>query len=49
MVKWTGWVAAVGGLLAIIAQWTGGAEMVLLWIGGLAAIIFGLWGALAGK
>ena len=49
MANWTGWVAAVGGLLAIVSQWTAGAAMWLLWIGGLGAIVFGLLGALAKK
>jgi len=47
MAKWAGWIAALGGLLAIVAQWVPGEW--LLWVGGLVAIVFGLWGAFAKK
>ncbi len=41
--KWMGWLAAVGGLLAILNQWL--LDPYFLWIGGLLAIIFGIWAA----
>lgn len=43
MAEWQGWVAALGGLVAIVSQWVQGAELALLWIGGLAAVVFGIW------
>jgi len=44
MTRWTGWIAALGGLVSIVSQWVGVvAEPWLLWVGGLAAIIFGVW------
>ncbi len=43
--KWMGWLAALGGLLAILNQWM--LDPYFLWIGGLAAIIFGAWSAMA--
>ncbi|MBS3135051.1 hypothetical protein J4406_01605 [Candidatus Woesearchaeota archaeon] len=45
MDSWTGWIAALGGLVAILDMWF--AHPYFLWIGGLAAIIFGVWGATA--
>ena len=45
MTIWQGWVAALGGLLGVSniyypSAWLG-------WIGGLAAIIFGIWAVYA--
>jgi len=47
MASWTGWLAAIGGLLAVVDQYIASASPYLLWIGGLAAIVFGIWGALS--
>lgn len=44
---WTGWVAAIGGILAVASQWAGNSEATLLWIGGAAAVVFGVWGAVS--
>lgn len=44
---WTGWLAAIGGVLVaveLLGVDTGG---VLSWIGTVAAVVFGLWGALS--
>lgn len=46
MAKWTGWIAALGGLIAILDQWAGFSPY-LLWIGGIVAIVFGLWAAMS--
>ncbi len=43
--KWMGWLAALGGLVAILNQWI--LDPYFLWIGGLVAIIFGIWSAMA--
>ena len=43
--KWMGWLAALGGLIAILNQWM--LNPYFLWIGGLVAIIFGIWSAMA--
>ena len=41
MAGWQGWIAALGGLIALIALYTGGE--ILTWIGGIVAIVFGIW------
>jgi len=46
MAKWTGWLAALGGLIAVIGQFWG-ADFYLPVIGGAVAIIFGLWAAMS--
>ena len=43
MDKWKGWVAALGGLVAIVSQWVPAAAPWLLWLGGLVAIVFAIW------
>jgi len=45
MAKWMGWLAALGGLVAILDKFVPG--MYLLYIGGIVAIVFGAWSALA--
>lgn len=45
MVRWTGYVAAVGGALALISQYV---ESLKPWgvpFGAAVAIIFGIWAA----
>ncbi|MEM4325899.1 MAG: hypothetical protein QXU40_01195 [Candidatus Pacearchaeota archaeon] len=42
MSGWQGWIAALGGLIALISQWVTGAEQVLLWVGSIVAILFGI-------
>ena len=44
---WQGWIAALGGLLVLIQLLFAPAATWLSWVGGIAALIFGLWGALA--
>ena len=41
---WTGWIAALGGLVAILNQWV--LDPYFLWVGGLVAIVFGIWAAI---
>lgn len=43
MGEWQGWLAALGGLVALGSQWVASAQSIMLWVGGLAAIIFGIW------
>lgn len=42
--KWSAWLAALGGLVSIIGLYVG-ATSLWVWIGGLSAIIFGVWAA----
>jgi hypothetical protein len=42
---WAGWIAALGGLLAILNQWV--LAPYFLWIGGLLALIFGIIAAVS--
>lgn len=41
---WTGWIAAIGGLLSIIGAFATTVNW-LAWIGGIIAVIFGIWAA----
>lgn len=44
MAKWTGWVAAAGGALGLIGQYS--SQSMAAWAvptGTIAAIIFGIW------
>ncbi|MDD5193204.1 MAG: hypothetical protein PHF67_01315 [Candidatus Nanoarchaeia archaeon] len=47
MAKWTGWVAALGGLLALIGQYVPSIASWAIPLGAVVAIIFGAWAALA--
>jgi len=47
MAGWQGWVAAVGGLLAIIDIFTATSGQWLTWVGGIVAILAGVWSAYA--
>ncbi|MEM4282569.1 MAG: hypothetical protein QXU88_01435 [Candidatus Woesearchaeota archaeon] len=40
---WEGWLAALGGVLAILGQLI--TQSWLIWVGGIAAVIFGIWAA----
>lgn len=42
---WQGWIAALGGLLALISVYVPGATW-LLWVGGIVAIVFGVWASM---
>ncbi len=44
MAGWTGWVAAAGGLLAF-GYYIPSAASWLVPLGGLTAIVFGIWAA----
>jgi len=46
MAAWTGWLAALGGLLSIIGAFATAASW-LAWLGGIIALIFGIWSAAA--
>ena len=47
MAKWTGWVAALGGLIALATPYVSQLEPLYgVQIGGLVAIIFGVWAAM---
>ena len=41
--KWTGWVAALGGLISVIGLYSGSATTWVVWLGSLLAMIFGVW------
>lgn len=43
--KWTGWVAALGGLVSVIGLYVGSTSALtwFVWLGGLTAMIFGVW------
>jgi len=43
---WQGWVAAVGGLASIIGGFVSAVGW-LSWLGGIVALVFGVWAALA--
>ncbi len=43
---WTGWIAAVGGLASIIGAFVPTATNWLVWVGGIVAVVFGVWAAL---
>jgi hypothetical protein len=43
---WQGWIAALGGVVAIVGIWFGGDWSI--GIGGGLAIIFGAWAAMSG-
>ena len=45
MVGWTGWVAAIGGLISLIGIGYGPAWVD--WLGGILALVFGIWAAMA--
>ncbi len=47
MAGWTGWVAALGGLLALISQYVVSISSWGIPLGAVIAIIFGAWAALA--
>jgi len=47
MANWQGWVAAVAGLLVLLGAVGVPVLPTLNWLWGLAAIVFGVWGALA--
>ena len=40
---WQGWIAALGGLLAILSTYIGGWA---LWVGGIVAIVAGIWASM---
>lgn len=46
MAKWAGWVAAVGGLLALISQYVVSMDSWGVPVGAVVAIVFGAWAAL---
>jgi len=46
MAIWQGWVAALGGLVAM-GEWFAPVSPWYATVGGLAAIIFGIWAAYA--
>jgi len=47
MAGWMGWVAAVGGLLALLGKYVASLSgLYLVEIGAVLAIIFGVWAAL---
>jgi len=48
MASWAGWVAAVGGLLTVLGVLVNLGTWAY-WIGGLLALIFGIWGAVDKK
>ena len=43
---WQGWIAALGGLISIIG-FSAAAVSWMTWLGGIIAIIFGVWVSLA--
>lgn len=43
MGNWYGWLAALGGALVVIELLGVQTGDTLSWIGGIAAIIFGIW------
>ena len=43
---WHGWIAALGGLVSIIGAFTVLVDW-MTWVGGIVAIIFGIWAAVA--
>mgnify|MGYP001575366897 CR=1 FL=1 len=43
MVGWQGWIAALGGLLAIVDVFLQTGSQWLTWVGGIVAIVFGIW------
>ncbi len=46
MAKWAGWVAALGGLVALLTNYVPQLQSLYgVEIGGLTAIIFGIWAA----
>lgn len=44
MAGWQGWIAALGGLLAILSPYVGGNWA--LWVGGIVAIVAGIWASM---
>ncbi len=49
MAKWAGWIAALGGLIALASPFIKNIAFVTDWgaqIGGVIAILFGIWAAL---
>ncbi len=45
MVKWQGWVAAFGGLISILGAFIVGITW-FTWVGGIIALVFGIWAAI---
>ena len=43
MANWTGWVAAAGGLLALISQYVASMNSWGVPLGAVVAIVFGVW------
>ena len=43
MARWTGWVAAAGGTLALIGQYVSSMNAWSVPTGTIVAIIFGIW------
>lgn len=47
MGNWTGWVAALGGLISIVSKYAASLDGLYgVEIGGAIAIIFGIWAAM---
>ena len=44
--NWTGWLAGVGGLLTLLGVIIGFGSWAY-WVGGILALVFGIWGAAA--
>ncbi len=49
MAKWEGWIAALGGLLGLIDIFAQTSGVWLAWLGGIVAIVFGIWASAASK
>jgi len=45
MARWSGWVAAVGGALALISQYVASMNAWGVPLGAVVAVIFGIWAA----
>ncbi len=46
MANWTGWVAALGGLIALASPYVTALNAWGPQIGGVVAIVFGIWAAM---
>ena len=44
--QWPGWVAAVGGALALVSQYVASMDAWGVPIGAIVAIVFGVWAAI---
>jgi len=46
MAKWSGYIAALGGLLALIGNYVASITSWAVPLGGIVAIIFGIWASM---